>query len=300
MKKAVEAINTKDLESKNKSEWEMIRKEMESLKLDLKQMQSATSNETDHEVAAMKKVIDAIKIGKSKSADKIGILNQEVGALKAEIRHKEIGVEALKRELLSLRHMDEAQSPSARKKINVKKGFKKFFSRGFSRKAEGPIIILPRPAVKEEPPAADASVTPSLTDASVQLPPIPTILPPCLSNDEKTVDCVSSTESSEKETNEKEKAAPPVEKEEDKEELVVGRKEEMPKFKQREPLDITTAVAFTSNMDVLTPTSKLRKVQSTHPRIESAYNFNRTISETVTDKGEVELETMEGGVNTAS
>jgi hypothetical protein len=86
LKEKVDAINLQDLESKNKGEWDSIRSELESLKVDLKQKQQMKLEDTEKELASVKEAIAQINAEQeTKTNTKFEELRQEMMALREDL-----------------------------------------------------------------------------------------------------------------------------------------------------------------------------------------------------------------------
>lgn len=86
LKQKVDAINIKDLESMNKGEWDSIRKDMEILKVDLKHKQQAKLDDTDKELASVKAAIAQINAEQEIKTDNMfDELRKEMLAMRADL-----------------------------------------------------------------------------------------------------------------------------------------------------------------------------------------------------------------------
>lgn len=132
MKKALESINISQIESKNKEEWEAVRKEMSSLKSELDTKRSTEMSKTEQELAAMKKVVEAINVKdlEQKTTKDFQNIRDEMDKLKKEMKQKESSEEALQRALDDLKEQALERTHSYKKE---KAGIKKFLSRRFTR-----------------------------------------------------------------------------------------------------------------------------------------------------------------------
>jgi hypothetical protein len=140
LKQKVESINITDLESKNKGEWESIRKDLENLKVDLKQKQQLKLDDTEKELLAVKEAIAQINAEQeSKNNAKFEELRKEMNALRDDL----------------------TPAPQESKK----KGLKKFFFMKFLR-----------PLIKTNAESNEDRVVASPDPNS----DVPTILPPSL------------------------------------------------------------------------------------------------------------------------
>ena len=89
LKEKVGSININDLESKNKDEWEFIRTDLESLKSELKDKQLAKLEDTDKELAKVKDAISKINAEQeTKNNVKFEELRKEMYALREDLAPK--------------------------------------------------------------------------------------------------------------------------------------------------------------------------------------------------------------------
>ena len=132
MKKALESINIAQIESKNQEEWEAVRTELTSLKTELETKRTAEMSNTEKELAAMKKVVEAINVKEleQKTTSDFQEIRKEMDSLKSEIKEKADTEVALKKALEDLKEQAQQRSLAFKKD---KAGIKKFLSRRFSR-----------------------------------------------------------------------------------------------------------------------------------------------------------------------
>ena len=130
MKQTAAAMKTSKLETKDKSEWESIRQEMEKLKVELKHRNEA---KMDEELQLVKAALEQINEEHAKKTDgKIDTLRKEVDDLRVEVASPR------KREASVVESSENVETKLASPKSNSKepkkkRGLMKFFSRRSSR-----------------------------------------------------------------------------------------------------------------------------------------------------------------------
>jgi hypothetical protein len=195
MKKKIDALNVKVLESKQKKEWEVIRKEMETLKSELNEKQTTIISQQEQELAAMKKVMDTMKLKNIQRMhqDNVSELQEEMVKLKEELHNKERDSDALKQEIKGLQKNAKVIGLYVKKR--EKKGLKKkMFARGEASKIETSSLPMSGSSPGNAPVTlqVDSNHVETFTPREV-----PTILPPSLSNTEHSSRGSSSSDSDE-------------------------------------------------------------------------------------------------------
>jgi hypothetical protein len=275
LKKALDNINLSKIETKSKSEWDAIRKDMECLKTELQEKQVVETSAAEQELLAMKKVVEAINIKEleNKNKSEFGAIRKEMDALKAELKYKDDGEEALKKAIEDLK--TQARSSVGLPPKKDKAGIKKFLARRFSRKS----VTLGKSADSCDSVDDERSIrtAPSPNEVS-------TILPPSVSKaDEHLADTASSSDNSEA------REPPAVQSSKSKEESVVTVKAGTKKAAAPPP--------------PLPPSGKQQTVEVKKTKTTGAgfssfatpgtYPMTRTSSKThIKDNGEVELEAI--------
>lgn len=125
LKKSIDSIDLRKVESRNKTEWETIRKEMDVLTAFLKKRQVDGVGETQNELREVKAAVAAININKIESNQRceFDMLRAEMDKLKMDMKKKQVQEEHLKQELHSIKATKEAKK---------KKGLKGFFRSVFA------------------------------------------------------------------------------------------------------------------------------------------------------------------------
>jgi len=144
MKQTAAAMKTAKLETKDKSEWESIRQEMEKLKVELKHRNEA---KMDEELQLVKAALEQINEEHAKKTDgKIDTLRKEVEDLRVEVASPR------KRQLNVVESSENVEVKLASPKSNSKepkkkRGLMKFFSRRSSRPSSSKRLTKSEPSV---------------------------------------------------------------------------------------------------------------------------------------------------------
>jgi DNA repair exonuclease SbcCD ATPase subunit len=131
IKKSLDRINVTKLEARNVEDWDVVRKELDSLKKELQEKQIVEMTAAEQELAAMKQVVEAIKAQELKSSTELTAIREEMSAMKDEMKVSTASEWKMRRAITALKN--EARIEAGLPPRKDKAGLKKFLARRFSR-----------------------------------------------------------------------------------------------------------------------------------------------------------------------